>query len=218
MKITKIELQQKRRRFNLEIEGKFVCSVSATTLTHYNLYKGKEITEDEIQQIVDKEVENRFFDRAVALLSARLKSRWQVTQYLNTLFIKKKGLWFGKDFPNQVGVTESVLSRLEKLGLINDHEFARAFVEGRIRSRPRGGSQIIAELLSKGISKEIAKTVVYEILPDNDDMIFRVFRKKYPNQTLDLKNRKQIDFLLRKGFDWDDISKLSKQLKDDSQE
>lgn len=215
MKITKIELQKKGQRFNLEVDGNFVCSISATTLTHYNLYKDKDLKEEELEIIVNKEIENRFFDRVVSLLSSRLKTEKQVETYLYTLYLKKKNKWFN-ELENRDIVFANVIERVRKLGLINDDEYARSFVTGRIRSKPRGFSQIISELLSKGIKKEIASRIVSELITSNEDLIETVYKKKFKDLPLDLQNRKIVDFLLRKGFDWDDISKLERKLKDDT--
>lgn len=218
MKITKIELQKKRPRYNLEVDGNFLCSISATTLTHLNLYKEKELSELEIDSLIKTELENRFFDRLVDLLSSRLKTEYQAKQYLKKLAFDKKGKWFNEDYKDFDLIFENVINRVEKLNLLNDETFAIAFVESRMRSKPRGSSFLVNELISKGINNQIAKKIVSELVPENDDMIYRVFKKKFGDIKLDKQNRKHVDFLLRKGFDWDDISKLEKTLKDEQTE
>lgn len=215
MKITKIEVQKKGNRFNLDVDDNFVCSISSTTLTHLNLYKGKELREEDIDEIMTFELENRFFDRAVNLLSSRLKTKKQIEQYLQTLALKKKGKWFNKDYNKFDQLFKKVLLRLEKIRLINDIEYSKAFVSSRIRSKPRGSRQIVNELKMKGIDNTLAKEIVSEMLPDNDEMIMLVFQKKYGSEKLDLTNKRQVDFLLRKGFDWDDITALERKLKND---
>lgn len=215
MKITKIELQKKRNRFNLEVDNNFVCSISSTTLTNLNLYKDKELREEDINEIINYELENRFYDKAVNLLSSRLKTRKQIEQYLHSLALKKKGKWFNQDYKNFDQLFKKVLLRLEKIQLINDVEFAKAFVNSRIRNKPRGSMQIINELKMKGIDGTLAKEIVSMMLPDNDEMIMRVFQKKYGSEKLDITNKRQVDFLLRKGFDWDDITALERKLKND---
>jgi hypothetical protein len=43
-----------------------------------------------------------------------------------------------------------------------------------------------------------------------------VYIKKFKNAPLVLDDRKKVDFLRRKGFNWDEISKLADDLRHDS--
>jgi len=53
------------------------------------------------------------------------------------------------------GLCDQVVERLERLGYLDDHEFARAWVESRDRARPRGAVALRRELQLKGISDAI---------------------------------------------------------------
>ena len=208
MLITNIGLQKKDNgRFNLEVDGKFVCSISATTLAIYTLYKGKELTEEEVNEISKKEIENRFFDRALTLVSASPKTKRQVETYLKQLAFKKKGLWFeeGLELEN---VFERIIEKLIKYKYIDDLEYAKLFVESRLKNKPRGKQVLISELIGKGIDQHIAKEVVNELEVDTHELIIKAFKKRFRDTKFDVKNRKHVDFLLRKGFDWDDICKI----------
>ena len=59
-----------------------------------------------------------------------------------------------------------VVARLTTLGLINDLEFARAFVRNRILVSPRGFFLLKRELLGKGVPKAVAERVVSEARED----------------------------------------------------
>lgn len=218
MKITKIYTQKKEGRLNLDVDETFFCSVSVNTIASLNLYKDKEVSEEDLNRILKVELENRFFDRAFTLTSNRLKSKKQVLTYLKELSYKKKGKWFVSENINFDEIFDKVINRLEKVGLLNDYEYARAFIQSRMNSKPRGISQIKSELFLKGISKEIIENIFYEVSPDNEDLIEKVFRKKYKEKILDTKDNKMVGYLLRKGFDWDDISKLERKLRDDTRE
>ncbi|HPQ79895.1 MAG TPA: RecX family transcriptional regulator, partial [Candidatus Dojkabacteria bacterium] len=77
-------------------------------------------------------------------------------------------------------------------------------------NKPRGKYIIVSELISKGINKDLAEQTVDELIKDEYDILKRVFQKKYGESKLLKEDRKKIDFLLRKGFDWDLIERLIK--------
>ncbi|MDI6808157.1 MAG: regulatory protein RecX [Candidatus Eisenbacteria bacterium] len=59
-----------------------------------------------------------------------------------------------------------VVARLTTLGLINDLEFARAFVRNRILVSPRGFFLLKRELLGKGVPKAVAEKAISEARED----------------------------------------------------
>ncbi len=58
------------------------------------------------------------------------------------------------------GLCDQVVDRLEQLGYLDDHEFARAWVESRDRARPRGAVALRRELQLKGVSDAIIAAVL----------------------------------------------------------
>ena len=66
MVITDVQ-QQKRNssRFNLYIDNKFCAGISANTLAKFNLYKDKEIVEEDLQKVLYEDLKQRFTDRAI---------------------------------------------------------------------------------------------------------------------------------------------------------
>lgn len=59
-------------------------------------------------------------------------------------------------------LVEGAISRMTELGMLDDDAFARAWVESRDRSRPRGERAIRSELGQKGVDR----AVVDEVLAD----------------------------------------------------
>jgi len=60
----------------------------------------------------------------------------------------------------QTGLVEGALERLTGLGLLDDLAFARAWVESRDRSRPRGSLALRTELRRKGIADDVVAAVL----------------------------------------------------------
>jgi regulatory protein len=63
-------------------------------------------------------------------------------------------------FPAEL--VEGAVTRLLELGLLDDTAYARAWVESRDRSRPRGESALRRELSLKGIERETIAAVLAE--------------------------------------------------------
>ncbi len=218
MKITELSVQKKNpNRFNLFVDDIFLFSVSTTAIASYHLYKDKEVTEELLEEIYNEELYRRFLDRAAQYLSKYVKSEKDTRKYLNDLWRKKKGSWFSEDLQlDWESLYDRVIEQLIKYGFVDDVRFARLFIESRMKGKPRSTSILLSELITKGISREIALEAIKESGAENSSLILTVYRKKFKGELLDLRDKKKVDFLRRKGFNWDDISKLVNDLKNDA--
>jgi regulatory protein len=63
-------------------------------------------------------------------------------------------------FPVRLG--DEVVDRLVELGYLDDHAFARAWVESRDRARPRGILALRQELQRKGIGRDVSDEILAE--------------------------------------------------------
>ncbi len=210
MIVSKLEYQKKDpSRVNLFIDGRFFCGMSLDSLAKESLYEGLEIDQDTLYRILQMELYNRFLSRAMEYISRSPKTEFQMSKYLKELKFKKKGLWYEKDLEVEwEKLFEKILSKLKEYKYIDDENYARLFVSGRLKSRPRGKSVLIGELLSKGVSKEIAELVCEEEVVDEYSLMKETFEKKYKGERFDYKNNKMVGFLQRKGFSWDLIQRF----------
>lgn len=118
---------------------------------------------------------------------------------------------FGED------VVEEVIGRLEELGLLDDRKFARAWVEERLRLRPRWRRVLREELLRKGIPEDVAEEALDEGLSEVDEALLaegllRRARGRYRNLEPDKALRRMRDFLLRRGFSWEAVKEVTRKL------
>jgi len=213
MRVSKIIYQKKDpNRVNLFIDGEFFCGISLDTLAKKSLYEGLEISEDTLNQIMEMEITNRFLSRAMENIARGPKTEFQIFKYLRELKFKKKGIWFKDDLDiNWEELFNTIVEKLKKYKYIDDTNYAQLFVSSRLRNRPRGKSILIGELMSKGVSKEIAQSVCDELVVDEYELLKNTFEKKYRGKRFDYKDTKMVNFLLRKGFSWD----LIQQFKQD---
>lgn len=210
MRVSKLEYQKRdSNRVNLYIDGKFFCGISLDTLAKESLYEGLEIEDTVLNHILVEELSLRFWIRVLEYISRSPKSEYQIVKYLKELKFKKKGIWYKEDLDiDWDSLISNIVERLKKYKYIEDESFARMFVQSRMRSKPRGKSVLIGELLSKGISKDIAQLVCEQEVVDEYSLLRDVFKKKYKGRLFDERDSKMVNFLLRKGFSWDLIQRL----------
>ena len=101
-----------------------------------------------------------------------------------------------------------VLNKLRQNSLVNDHGFAREWVENRNRFKPRGKRALSSELYQKGISIQIIEEVLLDL--DEEELALRYGHQILPKlKHLDKKvfQEKLYGYLSRRGFSYG-ISKV----------
>ncbi|PJJ56201.1 regulatory protein [Mumia flava] len=102
-------------------------------------------------------------------------------------------------------VAQQLLDRFEHVGLIDDEQFARMWVESRQRSRGLAGRAIAVELRRKGVEDDVVRDAVEAIEPeDEEDAARTLVRKKLRSLTRvadeQTKVRRLVGMLGRKGY------------------
>lgn len=205
MKVTALETQKRdSSRLNMYIDENFFCGISLNVVAQFGIYQGKELSEDELKEVLNAELKARFFDRAVSYLVRSPKTEFQVRRYLKDLAFKKKGKWFQDISKEELqNIEENIVSRLLEYEYIDDEKYAQMFVESRIKNKPRGKNILLGELISKGVSRDTAQKVLGEMLEDEYSILVATYRKRFKEESISFDDRKKIDFLRRKGFNWD---------------
>lgn len=197
--ITAIEPQKRKGgRFNVYVDGEFSFALSEKILADENLAVGQKITQQKIEKIILEYELSKILDKVYRFLSFRPHSKKEIENYL-----KRKKL----------GETEIkvVLKKLEKAGFINDLDFAKFFIESRVKFRPKGRHLLKAELIQKGIDKNLIEEVLDRIEISEVELAKAAISKKLPRflklPQLEAKN-KIAQFLARRGFSWETIKTL----------
>lgn len=144
-------------------------------------------------------------DYGLRLISIRPRSKKEISGKLSQYAEKRQ-------FP--ANLTDKLLNELSELNLVNDEDFASWWTEQRRTFRPKGEKLIRLELLQKGIDKDVIDAVVSdenrEGLSDYD-LAMKAMEKKLPRfqklSTIKMKIKIR-DFLFRRGFGWEIISKV----------
>ncbi len=137
---------------------------------------------------------------ALRLLTRRMRTRREIEEKLTS-----RG--FSRD------IVSSVSDRLESAGLIDDVEYAAAFLRTSLRLRPRSYRVLRTELIKKGVSPELANSSVQESsqsIPETSvarEVLKKAHRLygKLPDRE---RKRKLFSFMGRRGFSLETISEL----------
>lgn len=217
MIVSKIQYQKRDpSRVNIYLDGEFFCGISLNTVASENLYEGLNIDDSVVQRILEKDLKSRFLTRVTEYISRTPKTEFQVRRYLKELKFKKKDIWFKEDISLDWDIFfEDIVKVLKDYKYINDEIFARTFVQSRVRNKPRGKNILVMELMSKGVSKDIANQVCDEEVGDELELIKKTFNKRFKESKFNFKDIKMVSFLQRKGFSWDLIERFS---RDDTSE
>ena len=206
MKVTLVEPQKKNpRRFNIYLDGVFSFGADEDTVVKFRLVPGKEINSVDLDVILMETEVGRLMGRMYVLFNVRLRSEKEVRDYLRQLNFKKKVKEY-EEIPESV--IESLVNNLKNKGLLNDEEFAKAWVESRRRSKSKGMNVIKAELYQKGIAREIMEEVLSDKETEGqseEDLAKQALEKKinvWRNlEEMKLK-KKAVEFLVRRGFEY----------------
>jgi len=118
-----------------------------------------------------------------------------------------------KDKGYAPGTRAEVLDRLSEVGLVDDAEFARAWLAGRWGRRPSGWRRLQQELRAKGISDEDvenARALLTERggAPDEVESAAKLVaqaRKRYAKLEPHIQRQRLYALLARRGYDSDTI-------------
>lgn len=140
---------------------------------------------------------------ALNALAPRAKSRGELASHL-----KRRGI--------EEDVAVEVLDRLEKSGLVNDLEFARAWASSRMRAKNLSKRVIANELREKGVTADLIAIALDEI---DSDLEYRAalelgMRKARSLARFDedVRERRLVSALQRKGFNFSVISAVLKEI------
>lgn len=105
-----------------------------------------------------------------------------------------------KDFAPDV-VAETVEWLLER-SLLDDEEFARLFLEDRIRRRPRGSFALVRELVKRGVARATAEEVMEKVFADEG--VKEIDLARDSARTWIRKQPRRVAALLQEGRPTDD--------------
>ncbi|MCD6117079.1 RecX family transcriptional regulator [bacterium] len=195
--ITKVEPQKKRKdRLNIYIDGAFAFGVRNDVALEYKIFRGRELTEEELSEIKRAEEFSGAKEKGFLLLSYRARS---ISEFKSRL----------KQSRYSPEIVDAVTEEFINKGYLNDKEFAKSFVISRMVTKPASKSYIINELIRHNIDTETAQNAVeisYGDLHEREVAASLVKKKSKHYSKDNEKDKKRLfDFLRRRGFSFEII-------------
>ena len=135
--------------------------------------------------------------KALSLLTDMDRTEVQLRQKL-----KQKGY--------EEDVVEQTIEYVKSFGYIDDAKYARRFVESRKKTKSK--QEMTAMLCQKGVNREIVAKALEECYTSEDavEAIRHLAEKKHYSfqDSTDKEKKKICEYLLRKGFYYDDIRQV----------
>jgi len=206
MIITDISIQKNNKRFNIFLDGEFAFGISDELKFKYCLEIGKDINRDFIVNIIESEELKKAKDKSFKYLSYRQRSEKEIVDNLHKTGFDEK-------------IITSTIQYLINEGFINDESFAENYIKDKKNLSKFGPLRIKNELKLKGIDERIIVEKLSELddKEENYEIALDLAKKKmkgYINDPKEAKIRKLSSLLIRKGYDFDIVSKVINSLID----
>lgn len=199
--------QQKRSelKYNVYLDGKYAFALSDLDLSTSGLRIGRELSEEEVATYQDQAETNGVYARAINYIAVRPRSQREVVDYL-----KRK-----EASDEVIGVT---IERLQRIGLLNDRNFAASWVANRQLLRPRSKRRLEQELLAKGVARDDIQIALNDLDGDSElvSLIETIEKKQRSPQYQD--GTKLMGYLARQGYTYERIKKALEIMSERSSE
>lgn len=190
-------------RVNVFVDGKFLFSLDISQVVDYKLKVGKQISEEELDELKRASEFGKLYQRALEWVLARPRSEKETRDYLYKKIFEKK---LDKKY------IDEIVGKLKDKKYLDDQKFAEWWVENRFVNKGVSSKRLRMELLKKGISN----SVVDEVLDarDDDEEIMKIIAKKRARYADD---EKLMAYLIRQGFPFELVKEKIRLYETDSQ-
>ena len=195
--VTRVAQQKKDLdRASVFIDDAFAFGLAVDLVVQAGLRKGVRLTADEQRELLVRQ--ETFAAKASALrgLEARARTAEEVRRSL-----ARKGF--------ADAVVEDTVAELERLGMLDDAAYARAFVRSRFEGRGYGPARLRQDLQRKGVDRRVIDEAL-EGLVEAEDMGLEArtqaekkWRSLASEEDVRKRKKKTMDYLVRRGFGFD---------------
>lgn len=192
MKITALKQQVKNAgRVSVFVDGKYEFSLSLDELVKYGLKNGDELAAADVKKFKKISADGKLRARALEWLLNRPRSEREFRDYLYRKKVEKEQI-------------ESLVAEFTDKGYLDNAKFATWFSELQAR-RNKSDRQIRAELFKKGINRELVDNVLSLEEASEDDRLKNLIDKKSKLSRYQHDPQKLAQYLVGKGFGWQEV-------------
>ncbi len=182
----------KKNIYEVKVEKHDTFLLFDETILKYNILVGKDINEVLLKEIITYNKVMDSYLKILKKLKTKLRSKKEVTQLL-----KKEEL--AEDSIN------IILEKLEKINLVNDDKYIKAFISDRLNLSLDGPKKILNDLYNKGINKDkialeldLTPKEVWQLRVDK--IISKKIKSNHKYSSNELKNKLKV-YLYNLGYE-----------------
>lgn len=200
--ITDFKPQKNQKRFNIYLDNRFGFGLDLENFVKLALKINQELSDIEIEKIVKKAEFQKSFDKLLRFVMLRPRSEKEINDYLRRKKVHES-------------MFKDLFNRLNRLELIDDAKFCKWWIDQRIAFKLKSKKDLKFELKAKGISNTTIENTLNDVYIDELKIVEELINKKaylWDKYNEKVKKQKMSNYLLRKGFGWDIVSKIVKTI------
>ncbi|MFZ5828357.1 MAG: regulatory protein RecX [Bacillota bacterium] len=202
-RITGLEEQKDPQRRSLLVDGRFVLGLDLETIHRCGFKVGQAVEGPALLRAYQLDQAKRAWDAALTLLAASPRTVSELGRRLSRSFAPE--------------VADEVIDRLLAGGWLDDRAYAASYIRAK---REFGGRRLLADLVRKGVAREVAAEAVQEALGEVDvtEQAREVAARRLAKLgAVDRPTawRRLMGYLARRGFVHEVISRVLEPLLED---
>ena len=200
--IIRVNFSKKTNKCYLEVDNGVEIAISLDLVMEYQLSVGLSINNDLYEEIIRKHKIISAKQTVHNYVAYKPRTKYQIEQKLKD-----------KEFDNEV--IELALDFACEFGYVDDEKYAQMFVQDYLRIKSYGLQRAYFELIKRGIEKSLAENVIRQFEDKNEEWerAQKLADKKIQSirsKPAEKRKRALVDFLQRRGFNWDIIHRILK--------
>ena len=190
--VTSIEVQTDVNRRSIFIDGDFAFGVSVFVLEKIPVRIGEKASVAVQKKLVEQDFQVRARGIAINYLSYKPRTRRELETRL-------------KRFAGDSQVVDSLIAEFSRSGLINDLNYANAFISSRYRVKGHGPSRLRSDLIRKGVARDTIDEALQQLGEDDfeqraEELLRRQWHKYRKLTDNRVRKRRAVAFLQRSGY------------------
>lgn len=194
MELTAAEPRRKSL-IQLYLDGEQGPKIDREVFLLSRLRPGDQLTEEELQELVERSDARRAKEKALYLLEHRSHSKRELTEKIARTAASREA-------------AQAAVDHLEEIGLVDDRAFGETYARELFQRKGYGSRRVRQELLRKGIRGDLLEELLdrFGSQEDAGENIRRVLEKRYPLWKEDEKvRRRALAALQRLGYGYEEI-------------
>lgn len=201
VKILNIE-KYKGNTYCVEIEGEDNIYLHSSIVSEFHLKSEMIIPQSALEEIIFQNDFRKAKERALYLLDYRDHSYKELYDKLRRNYSPE--------------ICEAVMEKMIEIGVIDDRKYAERYARYLFEVKHAGKYKARAEMLKKGIDKEIVDEFLEEYEEDTQERLKELVEKKYARYLTDEKGvQKVFNALVRYGYNYSDVREVIKEFMDE---